>query len=168
MVHTVPVQVADAAAQVPPVLVPTTLGVDQPASSQPASDQSRPPQVDVDMLLAEAPAASDEVASAAPGATTGGGEDWMASWLGALLMALGGVALLSSSDTLRRALWPVRFPDSGTERSVIAHGGLNDLSFGRSASHRPAPGESSFSTATRRVGPRTARARRPLGGLPSH
>jgi hypothetical protein len=170
IVHTVPVRVADAAGQVPPAPVLARRPSDQLTPDQPA-----PLQVDVESLLAKAPAASDEVAStpparpvAAPGAQTGGGEDWMASWLGALLMALGGAALLSSSGTLRRALWPVRFPESGTERSVIAHGGRNDLSFGRSASHRPAPGEASFSTATRRVGPRTARARRPLSGLPSH
>jgi hypothetical protein len=129
MVHTVPVRVADAATQVPPALVPTTLGVAQPTSGQPTSDQSRPLQVDVERLLADAPAASDEVASAAPGAP--GGEDWIASWLGGLLMALGCAALLSASPPLREAVWPVRLPNFGTELPVIAEGGRNEPAFGR-------------------------------------
>jgi hypothetical protein len=146
IVHTVPVRVADAAGQVPPEPVLATRGGDQLMPDQPA-----PRRVDVESLLAKAPAASDEVASASPatpiagpGSQTGGDEDWTASRLGALLMALGGAALLSSSRTLRRALWPVRFLNFRTEPSVIAHGGRNDPSFGRSASHRPASGETSF------------------------
>jgi hypothetical protein len=146
IVRTVPVRVADAAGQIPPAPVLATRGADQLTPDQPA-----PRRVDVESLLAKAPAASDEVASASPAtpiagpvAQTGGGEDWTASWLGALLIALGGVALLSSSRTLRRALWPVRFLNSRTEPSVIAHGGRNDPAFGRSASHRPASGETSF------------------------
>jgi hypothetical protein len=134
MVHTVPVQVADAAAQVPPALVPTTLGVaQQPISGQPTSDQSRPPQVDVERLLAEAPAASDEVASATPGATMGGSADWMASWLGGLLMALGCAALLSTSSTLRQAIWSVRSSDSRAEIPDITQDGRNEPTFGRIA-----------------------------------
>jgi hypothetical protein len=129
MVHTVPVQVADAAAQVPPALVPTTLGVIQPATGQPTSDQSRPPQVDVEKLLAEAPAASDEVASAA--ANTPGGRDWIASWFGVLLMGLGCVALLSASGTLRQAVSAVGFRNAGTELPVTAD---------ESARHEPAFG----------------------------
>ena len=133
MVRTVPVQVADAAAQVPPALVPTTLGVVQPTSGQPTSDQSRSPRVDVERLLTEAPAASDEIASAAPGANASGGEDWMPSWLGGLLMALGCAALLSASPTLRQVVWPVRFSNSGMELPVIAQGGRNEPAFGRIA-----------------------------------
>jgi hypothetical protein len=129
MVHTVPVQVADAAAQVPPVLVPTTLGIAQPTSGQQASDQSRPPQVDVERLLADAPAASDEVASAAPAMPIVA--DWIASWLGGLLMALGCAALLSASPTLRQAVRAVRLPKFGTERPVMAQGGWNEPAFGR-------------------------------------
>jgi hypothetical protein len=129
MVHTIPVRVADAAALVPPAPVPARPGVDQPSSDQPT-----PRRVDVEKLLADAPAASDEVASAppvaAPTAETGGGEAGIASWLGVLLIALGGVALLSSSRTFRRALWSVRFPDSGTELPVVAYDGRNDPSFG--------------------------------------
>ena len=148
---------------------------DRPGVDQLTPDQPTPRRVDVEALLAEAPAASDEVASAPPAtsiegasAKTGGGEDWTTSWLGLLLMALGGAVLLSSSRSLRRAFWPVRFANSRTELSIIAHDGRSDLSFGRSDSRRPAPGEMSFSAATRRVGPRTARARRPLApGLAS-
>jgi hypothetical protein len=131
MVHTVPVQVADAAAQVPPVLVPTTLGVAQPASGQPAADQARPPQVDVEKLLAEAPAASDEVASAA--SATPIAADWIASWLGGLLMALGCAALLSASGTLRQVLGAVRLPGSGTELPAIEEESRYEPAFGRIA-----------------------------------
>jgi hypothetical protein len=135
MLRTVPVRVAEAAAQVPPASVAATPGVDRPVSEQPVR-----PQIDVDRLLTEASAASDEVASAPPatpllppGANTSNGEDWMASWLGVLLMALGCVAVLSASGTLRRAVWPVRSPNSVTELPVIAQGGRNEPSFGRSA-----------------------------------
>jgi hypothetical protein len=129
MVRTVPVQVADAATQVPPALVPATLGVVQPPAGQPASDQSRPPQVDVEKLLAEAPAASDEVASAT--AATPGGRDWIASWFGVLLMGLGCIALLSASGTLRQAVSAVRFRNAGTELPVTDD---------ESARHEPAFG----------------------------
>jgi hypothetical protein len=139
IVHTIPIRLADAAAQVPPAPVPVTSGVDQPSPNQPTSDrptsaQSAPPQVDVDKLLAEAPAASAEVASApaatpvaAPAAKTAGGGEWTPSWLGALLIALGGVALLSAS--LRGILWPARLPGSRTEHPVVAHDGRTDPSF---------------------------------------
>jgi hypothetical protein len=121
-VHTV--RVVDAAAQVPPALIPATLDVDQ---------QPRRPQVDVEKLLAEAGAASDEVASAPPptGANTGGGEE--ASWLGMVLMALGCAALLSASRTLRQALFSVRFSNSPTELPAIAQRGRNEPSFHRGA-----------------------------------
>jgi hypothetical protein len=155
MVRTVPVRMAtaDAAAMVPPAPV-----LARPASDQPTSDQPTPRRVDVEKLLADAPAASDEVTSAppaspiaGPGAMTGGGEDWTTSWLGVLLMALGVVALLSASRPLWRALWPVLFPDSGTDLSDIAYDGRNDLSFGRIAAHRPPPGEMSFSERSLRM-----------------
>jgi hypothetical protein len=145
MLHSVPIQVADAAAQVPPELVPTTFGVDQLTSDRP-----RTRHVDVEALLAEAPAASDEVSAApatsiaAPGAPTAGGEEWIASWLGVLLMALGCATLLSASRTFRRAVWPVRFLESRTELPDIAQGGWNELFFDRSASHRPARAEPGF------------------------
>ena len=164
IVRTIPVRVADAAAQVPPAPAVATPDAPQPAPAQPA-----PRQVDVEKLLAEAPAATDEVAAAAPAmplvhpaAKTGGGDGWTASWLGALLMALGGAALLSSSRPLRQALSSVRFPGARTEPPVAAHSGRNEPAFGRRVSVAPASGEMRLSAATRRVGPRTARARRPL------
>jgi hypothetical protein len=151
VVRTIPVRTADAAALVPPAPVPAGPGVDQPtsgqpssgqpssgqpSSDQPSSDQPMPRQVDVEKLLADAPAASDEVAAAppatpvaAPTANTRGGEAGTASWVGVLLIALGGVALLGSSATLGRALWSVRCSDSGTELAVVAYDGRNDPFF---------------------------------------
>jgi hypothetical protein len=78
-----------------------------------ADDQLRPGppaprRVDVEMLLAAAPAASDVVAASAPSSTPvafptaesgDDGQRW--TWLGVLLMALGLVFVLSSSRTLR-------------------------------------------------------------------
>ena len=129
IVHTVPVRVSDAAGQVPPAPV-----LNKPAADQLAPDQ--PPRLDVETLLARAPAASEEVGSAppatpiaGPGAKMGGGDDWMTSWLGLLLIALGGAALLTSSRTLRRALWPVSFLSSRTELPVAAHDDWDEPSF---------------------------------------
>jgi len=94
MVRTV--RVTDGAAMVPSAPV-----LDRPASDQPTPDEPTPRRVDVERLLADSPAASDEVASApsatpiaGPGATL---EAWMTPRLGVLLMMLGGVALLSAS-----------------------------------------------------------------------
>ncbi|HLZ01677.1 MAG TPA: hypothetical protein VKR55_05915 [Bradyrhizobium sp.] len=139
VVDAAPVPVTAAAAQVPPSPVLAKPGADQPAPDQPAPAR----HVDVEKLLADAPAASDQAASvpsatpvAAPGAATGGGS-WMTGgssptrWLGALLMALGFVALLSA--TLRRALWPARPLESGAEFEGIAEDSRNDPSFDRSA-----------------------------------
>jgi hypothetical protein len=56
-------------------------------------------------------------------------EDWIVSWLGVGLIALGGAALLISSRTLRRALWPVRSQDFRTERPAFAHGDWDEPSF---------------------------------------
>jgi hypothetical protein len=130
IVHTIPVRVADAAAQVPP---PPDLS----KPDQPAPDQQASRQLDAETLLAKAPAPGEEVASAppstpvaAPTASTGGIEAWTASWLGVVLMALGGAALLSSSRTLRRALWPVRSPDSPTDLPDFAPDSRHDPSFG--------------------------------------
>jgi hypothetical protein len=141
MVHTV--RVTDAAAMVPPAPL-----LDRPASDQPTPDQPTSRRVDVEKLLAESPAASDEVASA-PAATRAAGlsatmGDWIIPRLGVLLIALGLLAVLSSSRTLRRALWPVRFPDSVRELSDIVYNGRNDLSIDRIAAHRPAPHATEF------------------------
>ena len=126
------VRVTEAAAQVPPAPV-----LNQQAADQPVPDQPAPPRVDVEQLLAEAPAASSEVASAAPAppvavpaAKTAGIGEWMSSWLGELLIVLGGVALLASSLTFRRTLWPMRFLNAGTEPADMAHDGRHDPSFG--------------------------------------
>ena len=72
-----------------------------------------PRQVDVEALLATAPAASDAVVASVPPAApvtfpiakaADDGWGWMATWLGVLLMALGLVAVLGSSRTLREAV----------------------------------------------------------------
>jgi hypothetical protein len=77
------------------------------------TDHRSPRQVDVETLLAAAPAPSDAVAasvrSAAPvnfliAEAANDGRDWMATWLGVLLMALGLVSVLGSSRTLREAV----------------------------------------------------------------
>jgi hypothetical protein len=129
IVHTIPVRVADAAAQVPPA-------PDLNKPDQPTPDQQASRQLDAETLLAKAPAPGEEVASAppttpvaAPIAGTGGVEAWMASWLGVLLIVLGGVALLSSSRTLRRALWLVRSPDSPRDLPDFAHDSRHDPFF---------------------------------------
>jgi hypothetical protein len=174
IVHTIPVRVADAAAQVPPAPVRASSRADQLTPDQPA-----PRHVDVEKLLAEAPAASEAVASAAPAtpiaaraAKTAGSEGWIASWLGVLLIALGGAALLSSSRTLRRALWPVRSPDSGTELPVTMHGDADEPFFARRASVSPASGETELwaDDPQGEAAPvHAARPRRPVAPeLPSH
>jgi hypothetical protein len=149
IVHTIPVRAADAAGQVPPA----------PDLAKPGVDQSTPDQprrLDVETLLAKAPAAGEEVASSTPAMPVAaltakmGGQGWMTSWLGVLLMALGSAALLISSPTLRRALWPVRFRDTATELPVFAHDGWDDEpSFDWSASVSPASGETRLSAPTR-------------------
>ena len=76
-------------------------------------DQRTPRQVDVKTPLAAAPAPSDAVAASVPSAApvnfliaeaANDGLDWMATWLGVLLMALGLFSVLGSSRTLREAV----------------------------------------------------------------
>ena len=76
-------------------------------------DQRTPRQVDVEKLLAAAPAARDAVAVSVPAAApvsfalagaADDGPDWMATWLGVLLLALGLVSVLVSSRPLREAV----------------------------------------------------------------
>ncbi|MEH2551918.1 hypothetical protein V1283_008563 [Bradyrhizobium sp. AZCC 2262] len=75
-------------------------------------DDPMPSQVDVETLLAAAPAPSDAVAASvlpAPVAfpvaeAADDGQGWMATLLGMLLMALGLVSVLGSSPTLREAV----------------------------------------------------------------
>ena len=145
MVRTV--RVTDAASMVPS-MVPSATVLDKPASDQPTPDQPTPLRVDVEKLLADSPAASAEVASAPsatpivdPGATL---EAWMTPRLGVLLITLGGIAFVSASRILRRALLPAWFGDTGTELPDIVYEGRNDLSFGRIEAHRPAPCDTEF------------------------
>ncbi|WP_244608153.1 hypothetical protein [Bradyrhizobium algeriense] len=79
--------------------------IENRATDRLTPDHRTPHQVDVETLLAAAPATSDSVA-AAPVAfsfteAADDGQDWMATWLGVLLMALGLVSVLGSSRTLR-------------------------------------------------------------------
>jgi hypothetical protein len=76
------------------------------ATGQLTPDHPAPRQVDVEILLAAAPAASGAVAASVPSAPpiafpfAEAGDDrrgWTANWLGMLLMALGLVSVLSSS-----------------------------------------------------------------------
>ena len=76
-------------------------------------DHRTPRQVDVETLLAAAPAPSDAVAASVPSSApvnfliaeaANDGRDWMATWLGVLLMALGLVSVLGSSRTLRETV----------------------------------------------------------------
>jgi len=90
-------------------LVPTTPVTDLPAG-QLTPEHFVPPQVDVDKLLA---ARSDADVTSARSAgpvrmrlaeASDEGTDWIASWVGLLLMVLGVVAILSSSRVLREAV----------------------------------------------------------------
>jgi hypothetical protein len=92
------------AAFVPPAPIETL------ATDQLTPDHRTPRQIDVEALLAAAPAASDAVAAsvrpAAPVAfpiaeAADDGRGWTATWLGVLLMALGFVSVLGSSRTVR-------------------------------------------------------------------
>jgi hypothetical protein len=82
--------------------------IENRATDRLTPDHRTPRQVDVETLLSAAPATSDSVA-AAPVAfplteAADDGRDWMATWLGVLLMALGLVSVLGSSRTLREAV----------------------------------------------------------------
>jgi hypothetical protein len=96
-----------AAAFVPPAPI-QNLATDQLTPDHPTARQ-----VDVETLLAAAPAASDAVAASVPPAApvafpiaeaADDEQGWTAIWLGVLLMALGLVSVLSSSRTLRSAV----------------------------------------------------------------
>jgi hypothetical protein len=108
-------KVADAASVLATAIaafVPPT-SVENFATHQPTPDRRTPRQVDVEMLLAAAPADRGAVAASVPAAapvafpvteSADDGPGWTATWLGALLMALGLVAVLGSSRTLREAV----------------------------------------------------------------
>jgi hypothetical protein len=89
-------------------LVPAPLVVAETATNQLTPNHPTPSHVDVEMLLAAAPAVGDSVAVSVPPSTPAAvpiaetGDDGRGStWLGALLMGLGLVFLLISSRTLR-------------------------------------------------------------------
>jgi hypothetical protein len=95
------------AAFVPPA------SVENFATNQPTPDRRTPRQVDVEMLLAAAPADRGAVAASVPAAApvafpiveaADDGQGWMATWLGALLMALGLISVLGSSRIVREAV----------------------------------------------------------------
>jgi hypothetical protein len=102
VVDAAPVPPAGAAALVPPPPVLTDSAVDHPT----------PQEVDVETLLAAAPAASDTVAGSAPPpspaavpvAERADGRGSTATWIGGLFMVLGLVSLLGSSRILRAAV----------------------------------------------------------------
>jgi hypothetical protein len=95
------------AAFVPPA------SVENLAINQPTPDRRTPRQVDVEMLLAAAPADRGAVAASVPAAApvafpiveaADDGQGWIATWLGALLMALGLISVLGSSRIVREAV----------------------------------------------------------------
>jgi hypothetical protein len=113
--HAPEIKLVDAAA-VPSAgvteLVPATQIVGNATRDQVTPEHPKPPQLNEEVLLAAAPAVRDAVDnfanSAAPIAVStpevsAAGRWSMASWLGALLMALGGVTVFSASRTRRRA-----------------------------------------------------------------
>jgi hypothetical protein len=83
------------------------------ATAQPTPDRHAPRQVDVETLLAAAPADRGAVAASVPPAAPAAfpiveaaddGQGWMATWLGVLLMALGLISVLGSSRIVREAV----------------------------------------------------------------
>jgi hypothetical protein len=95
-----------AAAFVPPA------PVEKRATDQLTPDHVMPRVVDVKTLVVAAPAPSDAIAASVPSAPVAfaaaeaadEGQGWMATLLGALLIALGLVAVLGSSPPLREAV----------------------------------------------------------------
>jgi hypothetical protein len=102
VVDAAPAAVTGAAALVPPAPV-----IAKSATDQLTPDHPTPRQVDVETLLADAPAASDAAAASVPPSAAASPEvsngrgGWMATWPGVLLIALGLVFLLHASRTLR-------------------------------------------------------------------
>jgi hypothetical protein len=93
-------------------LMPAAPVTDLP-TGQLTPDHPVPRQVDLEKVLAAAPAASDAMAVSVPPVMPAGmrlagagdeGRGWTATWLGLLLMVLGVVSVLSSSRALREAV----------------------------------------------------------------
>jgi hypothetical protein len=87
--------------------------VENLATARPTPDRRTPRQIDVETLLAAAPAVSGSVAASGPSVApvafptveaADNGQGWMATWLGALLMALGLISVLGSSRIVREAV----------------------------------------------------------------
>jgi hypothetical protein len=113
LVDAAPIAATGAAA-----LVPAAPVVGNAASDQVTPERPTPPQLNEEALLAAAPAAPDAVDTSAnstapvavPTPEASEHERWSTeSWLGVLLMALGGVALLGASRKRRRAAQIGRF-----------------------------------------------------------
>ena len=106
MVDAASVPATGAAAFVPPA------PVEKRATDQLTPDHVMPRVVDVKTLVVAAPAPSDAIAASVPSAPVAfaaaeaadEGQGWMATLLGALLIALGLVAVLGSSPPLREAV----------------------------------------------------------------
>ena len=109
------IKVADAAS-VPAVAVAALVSpapIENLKSDRLVPDQRTPRQIDVEKLLAAAPAARDAVSVSVPAAApaifpvaeaSDDGQGWMATWLGVLLLALGLVSVLIASRPLREAV----------------------------------------------------------------
>jgi hypothetical protein len=138
IVQTVPVPMTGDTALASPAPVVAMPGADQLTPDQLTPDQSTPRPLDVEVPVANAPAASSAVASVppatpvgVPAAETGDGEGWSPSWPGLLLMVLGFALLLSARPLVRRALRPRALSRPKTEVPVIAPDTQNDVAFVR-------------------------------------
>jgi hypothetical protein len=165
VVDAAPVPTTGAAALVPPAPVGA-----KPSNDQLTPDHPTPRQVDVETLLAAAPAASDAVAASVPPANPvavpiiKAGDDWpewTPTWLGVLLIALGLVSLLSSSRSLRAGVLAI----SRSEDGVGGHRGRRipepSFAFGRNTFDRPAAEpERSSAAGVRRLALRAGRVDR--------
>ena len=106
VVDAAPVPATGAAALVP------SAPIERRATDQLTSDHVMPRVVDVKTLVVAASAPSDSIAASVPSApvtfpvaeAADEGQGWMATLLGALLIALGLVAVLGSSPALREAV----------------------------------------------------------------
>ncbi|UVO30891.1 MULTISPECIES: hypothetical protein [Bradyrhizobium] len=89
-------------------------------------------QVDVEALLAAAPAASD--APLALATAEAGDDGWGWTWLGMLLMALGLFSVLSGSRTIREAIF--RLPGAAAGQNATSRGGGAKRPFGLNRTSR--------------------------------
>lgn len=98
------VNVADAAPDLAAGTIPprSVLPVADLPSGQLTPEQPAPRQIDVEQLLAAAPADSSPAIPMA--ARNEEARSWTLTWLGVLLMTLGGFSILSSSRTVRHAV----------------------------------------------------------------